>query len=107
MSVTTFTRRTQTQDLTTGLTTAVVTAIDGDAIQVRGDPRRYQALGLVLDTMPTLLFSPTIYGLRANGSEFVQPGDRVSWANKDYTVKDVDPVAPDGVVIIARIVVGA
>ncbi len=103
----TFTRRTQTYDENTGRTSVTETAISGSAIQVKGNPARYAALGLVLGTMPTLLFTPAVYGLAANGPAFVQPGDRVTWVGKDYTVKDVDPVAPDGVVILARIVVGA
>ena len=80
-----------------------VTTVTGSAIQVRGDPRRYAALGLVLTTMPTLFFAPTTYG------QCPEPGDSVLWPlvnGKTYTVKDVDPIAPDGVVIAARIVVG-
>lgn len=84
----------------------VVTTITGSAYQARGNPARYMALGLVLSTMPTLLFTPTAYGLRANSPEFVLPGDTVLWATQVFTVRDVDPVAPDGVVIMARIVVG-
>jgi hypothetical protein len=86
---------------------AGTTTITGSAIQVRGNVQRYAALGLVLSTMPTLLFTPTLYGLRAGTAEFVLPGDVVEWATRTYTVRDVDPVAPDGVVIVARIVVSA
>jgi hypothetical protein len=107
--VITFTRTTPgTHDPTTGAwSDPTVTTITGSAIQVRGDPRRYQALELVLSTMPTLLFGPTDYGLRAGTAEFVQPGDTTVWGTKIYTVRDVDPIAPDGVVIAARIVIAA
>lgn len=102
----TFTRRAQSYTDATDVTTEAVTTITGNAIQVRGDPRRYKALNLVLTTMPTLFFSPTTYTARAGTDEFIQPGDTVVWATKTYTVKDVDPIAPDGVVIAARVVIG-
>lgn len=103
----TFSRDTPgTFDGTTGLFSSPSTStITGSAIQVRGNGARYRELGLVLSTMPTLLFTPSAYPLRANTDEFVLPGDTVSWNNIDYTVKDVDPVAPDGFVIVARIIV--
>lgn len=84
-----------------------VTTITGSAIQVKGDPQKYQALELVMSTNPTLLFTPSVYPLRAFTEEFVLPGDHVDWNGVTFTVKDVDPVAPDGFVIVARIVVGA
>lgn len=103
----TFTRRTSSgYDGSTDQSVVVETTITGNAIQVRGDPRRYKALGFVLSTMPTLFFTPTEYGLEANGSDFVQPSDTVVWGSRTYTVRDVDPIAPDGVVIAARIVIG-
>lgn len=81
--------------------------ITGSAIQVRGDSARYRDLGLVLSTMPTLLVTPSAYPLKANTDEFVLPGDTVEWNDQTLTVKDVDPVAPDGYVIVARIIVAA
>lgn len=103
----TFTRRTQTYNEATARTSETVTTIAGTAAQVSGLPERYAALGLVLATMPTLLFRPTATGLRANTADFVQPGDQVTWAGRTYVVKDVDPTAPDGFVLTARIVIGA
>lgn len=91
-------------DTWTGGSTSTIT---GSAIQVRGDPQKYLALELIMSTNPTLLFTPTVYPLRANTAEFVQAGDTVVWTGVTFTVKDVDPVAPDGFVVIARIVVGA
>jgi len=84
----------------------VTTTITGSAIQVKADPQRYQAQGLSVSTMPTLLFTPTSYNLKAYTDEFVAPGDTVPWNSETYTVRDVEPVAPDGVVIVARIVIG-
>jgi len=106
---TTFTRTSPgTYDPTTDTWTSPVTStIDGSAIQVRGNPQRYAALGLILATMPTLLFTPVAYGLRAFTTEFVLPGDTVVWNGVTYTAKDIDPVAPDGLVIVARIIVSA
>ena len=99
----TFTRTSHTTDPETGLHTTSTSTIAGSAIQVRGDPQRYAALGLKLDTMPTLFFTPTTYG------DEPLPGDTVTWPvqNGDlYTVRDVSPIAPDGVLIAARIVIG-
>jgi hypothetical protein len=102
----TFTRRSPVYDASSDTSVIVETTITGNAMQVRGDPRRYKALGLTLLTMPTLLFTPTDYEIEANGSDFVQPGDTVVWTSRTFTVKDVDPIAPDGVVIASRIVIG-
>jgi hypothetical protein len=106
--MTTFTRKASTFSASDETFSSPVTStITGNAIQVRGKADRYRELGLSLSTEPTLFFTPTTYPLAANGSEFVLPGDTVSWASKTYTVKDVDPIAPDGYVIAARIIVGA
>ena len=97
----TFTKVTQAYDPATDTMTPTTTTVTGSAIQVRGDPRRYQALNLNLVTMPTLFFAPTVYG------ESPGVGDTVIWALKSYTVRDVSDIAPDGVVIASRVVVGA
>lgn len=101
----TFTRLTLTIDPATELATPTTTTITGSAIQVKGDPRRYEADGLTLSTMPTLFFTPTSYALRAFTDEFVKPGDTVVWQTTTYVVRAVDPLAPDGFVIAARIIV--
>jgi hypothetical protein len=80
-------------------TAPTVTTITGNAIAVRGDPTRYRALGLVLTEAPTLFFAPTTYG------ETPAPGDTVTWTSIVYTVRDVAPIAPDGVTIAARVIV--
>jgi hypothetical protein len=94
---------TQTYDPLAGTTTSSSSTITGSAIEVRGDVERYKALGLVLSTMPTLFFSPTTYG------ECPQAGDSVVWPETNgstYTVRDVARIAPDGVTIAARVVIG-
>jgi hypothetical protein len=72
---------------------ASTSSVTGSAIQVRGKELRYRELGLSL-------------AHNHNTDEFVMPGDTVSWTGNTYVVKDVDPVAPDGYVIVARIIVG-
>lgn len=78
-----------------------VTTIAGKAVRVRGNPQRYQALKLELETMPTLLFCPTAYGSAAP-----MPGDTTVWEGREWTARDVDPVSPDGTPIVCRVVVG-
>ena len=96
-----------TYDATTDTYTSPSTStIAGSAIQVRGDPVRYQALSLVLSEAPTLFFVPTDYNLRAFTSEFVMPGDTVEWNEQEFTVRDVIVTsAPDGFVVCSRIIV--
>lgn len=78
----------------------------GSAIEVRGNPDQYVPLSLNLSTMPTLLFTPQQYPLRAHTPEFVMPGDIAPWNGVDFVVKAVYPIAPDGNVIMARVVIG-
>lgn len=98
MSVT-FTRTTQAENLATGVLTPTVTTISGNAIRVRGLPQTYRALGLIDSEAPTLLFDATTYGDRP------APGDTVVWEGLTWVVRDVNPVAPDGVAIISRVVI--
>ncbi len=97
----TFTRTVQgSYDPETEVATETTTTIVGPAIRVRGDPNRYLALGLVESKAPTLYFVPTTYG------QTPAPGDTVTWESQEYSVKDVLPLAPDGVTISARIIIG-
>lgn len=106
MPALTFTRTTPgtTDPLTETTTGAAVTTITGEGIVVRGDPQRYRALELSLSTAPTILFAPTVYALRAYTTDFVQPGDTTVLNGVAMTVRDVSPIAPDGMVIAARII---
>lgn len=99
--MTTFTRVTHgTYDPETDLAASrTESTIEGVAIRVRGERHRYQELGLVEAKAPTLLFVPATYG------DTPEPGDTVEWESETYTVRDVDPLAPDGVTIQARVIV--
>jgi hypothetical protein len=77
----------------------VTTTITGEAVRVRGRPETYRALSLIESEAPTLFFTPSEYGDRP------KPGDTVVWETLTWTVRDVNPIAPDGVLIAARIVI--
>jgi hypothetical protein len=100
-----FTRTVNVEDTATGLVTPSVSTIAGSAIRVKGNPDKYQALGLVQSQAPSLFFTPNNYG------DCPGPGDTVLWRDPvtqqlaTYAVKDVDPIAPDGFVIAARVVI--
>lgn len=96
-----FTRTTQTHNPLTEVITSSTSTIAGAAIRVRtqDSKARYGALGLVETEAATLLFVPSTYG------EFPKPGDKCTWEGVPYTVRDVDPCAPDGTVIFARVVI--
>lgn len=95
----TVTRRTNTYDASADTMTTTETTIDGAAIRVRGNPLRYRDLDLKESEAPTLLFVPETYG------DTPRPGDTIDWNDITYTVRDVEPLAPDGVTIQARMVV--
>ena len=96
-----------TYDAATGTyTSPVTTTITGSAIEVKGNPQQYAALGLTQSGAPTLLFTPTDYELQSYTDEFVLPGDQVEWNGQPFTVKAVFPIAPDGIVIMARVICG-
>lgn len=104
----TFTRVTPTYTPSTDTMTSVTTTVTGDAIEVRpnqADLLRYKELGLLLTETVTLFFTPTTYG------QLPAPGDTVVWPASGstattYTVRDLSPLRPDGVVIAARIACG-
>lgn len=102
----TFTRVVQTYTADTDVMTSTTSTITGSAIQVQSafkqDKDLYEALGLRRSEAPTLFFSPTTYG------DVPAPGDTVTWPATNgsvYTVRDVDRIAPDGVLIAARIII--
>lgn len=98
MSVT-ITRSTSSYDPTTDSMTVTSSEIVGVAVRVEGNPITYQRLGLVESEAPTLCFSPRTYG------ETPAPGDKITWGQVQYTVRDVNPLAPDGVTILAHLVI--
>lgn len=103
-----FTRTSRSYAPSTDTSLAGTSAIGGHAIEVRGDPDLYAALGLTLKHALTLLFAPTNYGLGSHTDAYVQPGDTVIWNGTTFAVKYVvAPTAPDGKVIVGRIVCAA
>jgi hypothetical protein len=88
-------------------TSPSTTTIAGSAFQRRANVQRYAALGLSLATDIALFFTPSDYELRSHTDEFARPGDTVSWNGKTYTVRAVETVAPDGIVIAATLYVSA
>lgn len=98
----TFTRRgTGTYDATTDTWSGggADTTVLGAALQVKPDVLQYQALSLVVGEAPTLTFVPATYG------QLPALNDKVTWAGDVYTVKSVQPIDPDGVAIMAKVVV--
>lgn len=66
------------------------------ALQVKSDPDRLAALGLVLANPVTLLVAAS--GLAVTPA----PGMAMTWAGLTYTIKLVEAVAPDGTAILYR-----
>jgi hypothetical protein len=95
----TFTKTVRTPDPTTGVASETTSTVSGHALRVRGKPETYEALSLIESAAPTLLFAPTTYG------DLPLRGSTCSWGGKHRTVKDVDPLEPDGTAILARVVV--
>lgn len=99
----TFSRTTRVEDPATGQSTTTAITVAGHAIRTKGDALRLQALGIVERDVVVLLFTAATYG------DTPRPGDTVEWpagsGARPYTVRDVDPVAPDGPSIIARVTV--
>jgi hypothetical protein len=71
----------------------------GAAMEVKGDPEEYAALGLIRSSSVTLLFAPSTYGLAPDLA-----GYSVTWGGKEYVVKSTEPLAPDGNAILTRVV---
>lgn len=95
----TFTLETQSQDNTTGHTTPTQTTVVGHSLQVAGEAREYEQLGLVGKDARTLEFTPITAG------EEPALGSTVSLGGATYTTKRVYPVAPAGVSQTARVIV--
>ena len=73
--------------------------VTGSAVRVRGNPREDEALELIQSEAPSLLFTPTTYG------QLPALNASVTWNSIVYTVRSVEPVAPDGTAILARVIV--
>ena len=79
--------------------TPTTDTVTGSAIEIPGNPMTYQALSLVRSKAPSLFFAPDTYG------DLPDAGYVVTWGGVAYTVKDVQPLQPDGMAIAATIVV--
>lgn len=80
-------------------TDAVDASVSGYAIRTAGDPQKYKALNLVQSESPALLFTPSTYGDKP------ALGATVSWDSVAYSVRDVEPIEPDGTAIACYVVV--
>lgn len=88
-------------DSDTTVPEAVVT-VSGYAIKRRAkadDLRKYRRLELIESEAPYLFFVPNVYGT------IPLLGSTVEWMGSLHTVRDCDPVAPDGTAIAAYVVV--
>lgn len=76
--------------------------VSGYAIRdTGGNPQRWRDLELIQSEAPRLLFGSTTAGsLPALGATLV-------WGGTTYTVRDVDPIEPDGTAIVAHLIVSA
>ena len=77
----------------------VETTVPGVAIQTKGDPGEYAALGLVESEAPTLFFVPRVLG------QLPPLQSTTVWNGVPFAVHRVYPLAPNGVAIAARLVV--
>jgi len=75
------------------------TSVAGHAIRTRGNPKRYEALKLIEESSPTLLFAATTYG------DVPRVGYTGTWNLEDFVIRDVRPVGPDGSPIMFKVVI--
>lgn len=80
-----------------------IVTVSGFAIRRRArsqsDMKKYEALKLVESEAPYLFFVPNQYGT------LPPSGSTASWNGVNYTIRDIDPLAVDGVAIAAYVVV--
>lgn len=95
------THQERTYTAATDTMTEAPMAIYGHAVEVKGDPERYEGLGLVERRPKTLVFVSEFYGV----DDAPSVGDVIEWAGGDWAIKDVGNVGPDGTPIVSRLVV--
>lgn len=84
----------------TGLhSSASTTTVSGKAIQTRGNPKTYDRLSLKQSEAPSLFWVPDTMG------ELPLPNYSITWGGRALKARDIDPIAPNGTAIAARIVV--
>ena len=86
-------------ETTEAVTPGVDTVVTCYAIEIAKNPRVFQALGLVMTDAPMLEAVPLNYG------DTIPVGSTVPWAGETYTVASVLRIAPDGVTILAKVIV--
>lgn len=80
--------------------TPITDTVTGYAMRVRGNPVMYAAQSLIESEAPTLLFAPDVIGTLPRVGAVL-----ADFGGESYTVAAIYPVAPDGVPILARIMV--
>lgn len=80
--------------------TPITDTVTGYAMRVRGNPVQYAAASLVESEAPTILFAPDVIGTLPRVGAVL-----TDFGGESYTVAQLFPVAPDGVAILARIMV--
>lgn len=99
--MTDFVRKAPTLGATDGAFAVTTTTISGEAIRLSrvrdGERAQFPQLGLVAQETAVLFFTPATYGERP------AVGDVVTWEEVEWTVAWVNPIAPDGVTIAARV----
>lgn len=96
-----FTRKTTVLDEVTGATVPVTTTTPTSAIRVKP----YRMDYMRLETGGLTLFDPVTLLAAASGMAFSPlPGDTFSWGANSFTVRTVDPIAPDGNAILYRVI---
>ena len=79
--------------------TITVTSVAGVAVRMPGNPKVYDTLGLIESEAPTLLFAAETF------MEVPELGMKGEWGGTKFTVRDINPIAPAGDVIVAELVV--
>lgn len=101
----TFTRVTQAYDPATGGVTPTTRTFNGEGIMKRADPTKFKPGTLIPESAAMLVFECEAYGYKAYSPDFVQEGDTTDILGTTWFASQVNPVAPDGLVILAYILV--
>lgn len=78
---------------------ASTSTVAGYGVRSRGDPKVYEALKLTPREAPTIFFVPSTYG------QLPALNSKVPFESVTYSVRSIDPIAPDGTAIAARVVI--
>lgn len=95
----TFTKTSKTETESTGALSSTSTTVAGTASEEKADPRRYERLALVGYQARTLIFVPDTAG------EVPGLGSTCTWGGEKFTVRDPQPIAPNGTAIASSVVI--